>query len=333
MLHTNQYAILCVSENSTTLTSLLRQLQTLSEKHISIEGVRSGMDAMDRITELEEDEIQLGILMIDQSLTDIEGTEFIKILHSSHPLALKILFSENPELDTVIKNINQHQLFGFLPSPWQTDELLLLTEKAKFTFQSQWKTRQENSQLKKQIAQLEDRLSERTTELLKKNLQLQQVSTTDALTQLPNRLKLDEQFLQAIKQSKRYQTPLSIILIDLDHFKDVNDFYGHQIGDDVLQELSELLKNNIRETDLVGRWGGEEFLIICPNLDSEHSEKLAEKLRQLIENHQFKTVGHKTASFGTSEFRQRDTEETMLERADKALYQAKGNGRNQIAKG
>lgn len=159
---------------------------------------------------------------------------------------------------------------------------------------------------------------------------IEELSVRDHLTKLYNRIKLDEEFSKEISRAKRFQHPLSVIILDIDHFKDVNDTYGHLVGDSVLVELAKILENNIRSTDILGRWGGEEFVIICPETDSVGAQELAQKIRKSIEEHSFGTVGNKTASFGISQYINSDNEQQMMARADKALYQAKEDGRNRV---
>lgn len=159
---------------------------------------------------------------------------------------------------------------------------------------------------------------------------VEELSITDRLTGLYNRLKLDELFASYLSIAKRHQTPFSIIILDIDKFKSVNDTYGHQVGDSLLQELAKLLKNNVRFEDAVGRWGGEEFLILLPNSDLESARLLAEKLRSLMEAQNFAYVGRRTSSFGVASYHLHDDEKSMTARADAALYLAKENGRNRV---
>jgi len=159
---------------------------------------------------------------------------------------------------------------------------------------------------------------------------IQELSITDQLTKLYNRLKIDEVFTHEIAQAKRYATPLSIIMMDLDHFKSVNDTYGHQVGDEVLISLAKILLSQSRQADIVGRWGGEEFIIIAPNIDLNKAGEFAQKLRTTIAAHPFDQVGYKSASFGVSGYIDGDTQESMVKRADGALYQAKERGRDQV---
>lgn len=159
---------------------------------------------------------------------------------------------------------------------------------------------------------------------------LEELSSTDKLTGLHNRLKLDEMFAYELSQARRYEKSFSVLLIDIDRFKDVNDTYGHQVGDQILVEFSKLLKSNSRSTESLGRWGGEEFLVILPETSADGAMTFAEKIRQLVEAHEFPVVGTVTCSIGVSAFHRNDSRESMLDRADKALYCAKGKGRNTV---
>lgn len=154
------------------------------------------------------------------------------------------------------------------------------------------------------------------------------LSVTDYLTGIFNRQKLDEALDQEINRAGRYNSSFSVILLDLDRFKGVNDTYGHKVGDEVLIEVATVLQQHTRKTDIVGRWGGEEFMIICPKPDGQGGEKLAEKVREKIEQHSFSVVENMTASFGVSHYHQSDQDRSVVERADNALYQAKEQGRN-----
>ncbi|ABZ78306.1 diguanylate cyclase [Shewanella halifaxensis HAW-EB4] len=156
------------------------------------------------------------------------------------------------------------------------------------------------------------------------------LAKTDVLTGLANRLELDSVLSYEIERLKRFQHPLSIIMLDLDHFKTVNDNYGHLLGDKCLINIAKMMKNNFRLIDTVGRWGGEEFLIICPETDFNGAIKLAEKFRRLIEEHIFPEVKRITGSLGVTSFIEGDTHETLVNRADKALYKAKKAGRNRV---
>jgi len=163
-----------------------------------------------------------------------------------------------------------------------------------------------------------------------KTKELEQIASTDKLTGIYNRHKFEELFSLEQERSKRSSSPLSLMLIDIDHFKSVNDTYGHDVGDAVLIELTKILNENIRKIDIFARWGGEEFLILSPETDTQNIQILAEKLRLVVENSSFDTVGKITISIGISELCNNDLFEDLFKRADNALYKAKEKGRNQL---
>lgn len=179
---------------------------------------------------------------------------------------------------------------------------------------------------------LEEQVKERTKELIEKNQELLKLSITDKLTEIYNRAKLDKTLQEEFNRSKRYKTEFSVILIDIDFFKKVNDTFGHQIGDDVLKESAQVLKDSIRLTDVLGRWGGEEFLIISPQTNLEGAVKIAEHINNAIKLYKFKTYPNKvTMSIGVaSYFEDMSKIEEILLNADKSLYKAKENGRDRV---
>jgi len=162
---------------------------------------------------------------------------------------------------------------------------------------------------------------------------LRDIAYTDSLTNIYNRLHFAH-FLDAeIDKVKRYGGTFSIIFFDLDHFKEVNDTYGHMIGDDILACVTEIVSKANRSADIFARYGGEEFIILTPETDISGALIHAERLRNDIDKFEFKTVGHVTSSFGVTEFiAEKDNVETLLERVDKALYLSKEYGRNRVEK-
>jgi diguanylate cyclase (GGDEF)-like protein len=172
---------------------------------------------------------------------------------------------------------------------------------------------------------------------MEKRLQLQELArdlrfkaTTDPLTGVSNRLKFDQALASEMVRSRRYKTPLSLVFYDVDHFKEINDTYGHQIGDKVLIQMCTLVAANIRGTDVLARWGGEEFAVMVPSCDGRIAQQTAEKLRATIEQIVFHTVGKVTCSFGVAQYAEGDTAVALIARADDALYRAKINGRNRV---
>ncbi|MFO7990204.1 MAG: diguanylate cyclase [Thermodesulfobacteriota bacterium] len=159
---------------------------------------------------------------------------------------------------------------------------------------------------------------------------LEKQATTDALTGIFNRMKFNNSFTNEIQRAQRYNTPLSLIIFDIDHFKQVNDTYGHLAGDSVLKKLVRLVASNLREIDIFARWGGEEFVIQTPETSLDGAIKLAEKLRSKIENHDFAEPEKITTSFGVTSLKKGDNTISFINRADEALYRAKKGGRNQV---
>lgn len=159
---------------------------------------------------------------------------------------------------------------------------------------------------------------------------LLKMATTDPLTGLANRIRLDQKLLECHQSFQRTERSFVVIIIDLDYFKRVNDSFGHLVGDKTLVILAKLLSDNIRTTDTIGRWGGEEFMIICPETSIEGGELLAQKIKTVIEEYTFPDVIRMTCSFGISESRQNDRIEEIVGRADRALYRVKEEGRNRI---
>jgi diguanylate cyclase (GGDEF)-like protein/PAS domain S-box-containing protein len=166
----------------------------------------------------------------------------------------------------------------------------------------------------------------------RKNLEseLKTLAVTDTLTQVFNRIKYYEIMKREIERTKRYNHPLSIIMFDIDHFKKVNDIYGHMVGDYVLRTLTQIVKENLRETDYLVRWGGEEFIIIAPDTDLKKAEILAERNRNASEKHKYDHIGTITVSFGVTQFIKDDDEDSVIKRVDDALYEAKRKGRNRV---
>ncbi len=154
----------------------------------------------------------------------------------------------------------------------------------------------------------------------------------DALTRLANRLAYDERMQQEFNRWQRYNKPLTICIIDIDKFKNVNDKYGHKVGDKVLRTVAELCDSRVRETDFLARYGGEEFVLLLPETSLEQSITLADNLRKEVEKcnfHYAKDPVAITISCGLAEFKQGDTPDSVFVRADQALYAAKEGGRNQ----
>jgi diguanylate cyclase (GGDEF)-like protein len=156
------------------------------------------------------------------------------------------------------------------------------------------------------------------------------LANTDALTRLANRRRLEQLLTEAKERADRYPSTFSVVMVDLDHFKEVNDRLGHDTGDLCLKEVARLLRSGIRSVDQAGRWGGEEFVLLMPDTNLSEALQSAWRLNYTFASHIFERVGLLTASFGVAEYRRGEDIESLIRRADRALYEAKAVGRNTV---
>ncbi len=168
------------------------------------------------------------------------------------------------------------------------------------------------------------------TQMVEYERKLTEMSLTDHLTGLKNRRAVEDILSMEMEIARRYERPLCFALIDVDHFKKVNDTYGHDVGDEVLKKLARILKEDLRSPDVLGRWGGEEFALILPETDIKGAEVLCERLREAVEKTTFDKVNKITISIGLTQFKKEDTMNSLVKRADEALYEAKAKGRNRV---
>ena len=166
--------------------------------------------------------------------------------------------------------------------------------------------------------------------LREKERELRELASTDSLTGLLNRRTLMELLRIEVSRARRKGTPLSIAVVDLDDFKHINDTYGHVVGDKALIELTKVMRRNLRATDLIGRFGGEEFIIVMPETDLKTALKVMERIRRAVEETFFEPVGSISVSVGVAELKGDEEIESFIRRADEALYRAKREGKNRV---
>ncbi len=184
---------------------------------------------------------------------------------------------------------------------------------------------------------IEQIIAERTSELAAVNLkledkiqQVEHIATHDALTGVFNRHMFKSLLDIEINRSKRYNQPLSLVLADVDFFKQVNDQYGHVVGDQVLCHIANIFSKHLRDGDLLSRWGGEEFAIVLPNTTEEQAYEMIDRIRRIIAESSFEAFISLTCSFGVTGYLEEDSVNSLFARVDKALYQAKSNNRNNV---
>ena len=178
---------------------------------------------------------------------------------------------------------------------------------------------------------LENKVKNRTEELEKARDSLETLATTDALTQIHNRYSIMNIINHEISRSHRYNAPLSVLMFDIDFFKNVNDTYGHDVGDNILSSLSSFISKQLRDIDYMGRYGGEEFIIVMPNTTLEDSTVYAQRLREEVAELHFEKVENITISIGLIELKKDENIDEMFKRLDNLLYYSKNNGRNKVS--
>lgn len=161
---------------------------------------------------------------------------------------------------------------------------------------------------------------------------ISQIAEKDALTQIYNRTKFNKILSSTLRNAQIYNTPFTIILLDIDHFKKVNDTYGHDTGDKVLIQVASIIKSLLRNQDTFARWGGEEFIILSESTTEADAYTLATRLRKAIESFSFEVIKTLTCSFGISHYENGDTSLSIIKKADNALYRAKKSGRNRVSR-
>lgn len=198
----------------------------------------------------------------------------------------------------------------------------------------------ENERMRRDNADYQGRIEDcaRQIETLQSNLSgAEEAALKDPLTGTGNRRSFDAVITKTVQDSNEQQKPASLIMCDIDHFKRVNDAFGHQVGDEVIKLLAHVIESNIRETDTVIRYGGEEFAIILPTAEREAATSIAERIRRQFEAKRLtiretnQNIGQLTASFGVAQHRTGDDVDTFVQRADAKLYEAKASGRNRVA--
>ena len=176
------------------------------------------------------------------------------------------------------------------------------------------------------------KLESHINSLSEKEKELVELSELDHLTKIYNRRKLEEIINKETEEAKESGSKFSVCILDIDDFKLVNDNFGHLVGDEVLNKIACTVNLNIRAVDYLGRWGGEEFLVVFPNIGIDESFKIAERIRKAIEKDDYADIGKVTASFGVAEYSKDINSDDLVHKADKAMYRAKLLGKNQVCK-
>ncbi|QEL56834.1 GGDEF domain-containing response regulator [Chromobacterium paludis] len=325
--------ILCVDDDISVLNALRALLSQNLDRHQSIEIAESAEEALELVDALREEGEEVPVVFADYIMPGMKGDELLAEIRQRLPATMNIMLTGQSDLMGVKRAINQAGLYRFIEKPWDNDDLVLTLQTALRTYALDRSLKQQNEALRELNASLEQTVAERTRELQEKNIELARLSVTDKLTGLANRLFLDQSLETYFAESRRHGSVFSLILLDVDHFKGVNDTWGHPAGDRVLKGVAQVLGDRVRQSDVAGRWGGEEFLVICPHTERDGALRVAESLREAIAGHAFADAGPITASFGVASYQAGDTISRLETRADQALYRAKQAGRNRVEAG
>jgi diguanylate cyclase (GGDEF)-like protein len=303
----------------------------------------------DAVRTLAEEEIN--IILISTSLPDIDGFELCRQIRKSHrdtPLQILLLSTVRQE-----REIHMSVEVGsddFLKKPFDVPELQARVKAAYMRWQSQANLLKEREFYRIAVAE-EERLSSLVLdqnrnlkeayekirrlneELEKANKELELIAAYDSLSGLLNRRSLFHRIAIEIDRAIRLEVPLTGLMVDIDHFKSINDNFGHQCGDNVIREIGAKLQSGLRKYDYAGRYGGEEFFVVLSNSTSVQSMRIGERFRKEMEECRFSCNSEEisvTVSIGVASYRPGESQESWIERADRAMYQAKQAGRNRI---
>jgi diguanylate cyclase (GGDEF)-like protein len=303
----------------------------------------------DTLRILAEEEVH--IILLTTSLPDIDGYELCRqIRKSHHETPLQILLLSTVRQEEEIHRSIEVGSDDFLKKPFDMNELQARVMAAYMRWQSQANLIKEREFYRIAVAE-EERLSSLVLdqnrnlkeayekirrlneELEKANKELELIAAYDSLSGLLNRRSLFHRIAVEIDRAIRLELPLTGLMIDIDHFKDINDNYGHQCGDIVIREIGARLQNGLRKYDYAGRYGGEEFFVVLSNSTETQAVRIGERFRKEMEACHFSYNSdefHVTVSIGIASYRTGESQENWIDRADRAMYQAKQAGRNRI---
>lgn len=335
--------ILCVDDEEGVLSALRQQLGARFGHECEIATALSGTDALELMDELEADGEPVAVVIADQIMPGMKGVELLERIDRRSPLTTKVLLTGQAGLDAVISAINRAHLNFYMSKPWDEARLHLTVENLLRQFRLAAENRlliedlsAKNQALLEMNRELEAKVWERTQELAEANTRLSQLAVTDGLTGLYNHRHLHERLVLEVERSSRNGLPLSLLMLDVDQFKQYNDRHGHPEGDEVLRQLARLMTDDRRINDLCARYGGEEFCILLVDTAKAVAGQVAERLRAAVAGHPFPHAGSQpggkiSISVGVATFPDDAGSATELVRAaDGALYQAKRSGRDRV---
>lgn len=294
----------------------------ISDIGVEIVTALSGNDALRQ--SLKHD---FALILLDVQMPGMNGFEVARLIRANPKTSHFPIIFITAGMKDLLDQIEGYETgaVDYLMKPF---EPVILRSKVK-VFKELYQQRKVIEQFYNNLEQI---VEERTGELKEANELITRLAATDELTKLFNRRFFNDRLPTAISAARRHNYPLSIIMIDLDHFKAVNDSFGHSEGDNVLKTFADILREMIRAEDIPARWGGEEFIIILPLTNSDAAEAMAERIRVACETKSVSMHGM-SASFGVAELKNGEDEDSLIRRADDAMYRAKKEGRNRVVRG
>ena len=335
--------ILCVDDEEGILAALRQQLNARFGTECDIAVAKNAREALDLIDDLQQDGEQLAVVIADQIMPGMKGVELLEEVHKRSPQTVKILLTGQAGLDAVVYAINRAGLDQYIPKPWDEPDLRLTIQGLLSRFRLERERaellrelRTKNAELASLNSSLEEKVVARTRELETLNARLAELAITDGLTGLYNHRHFRERLSLEMERSNRTGLPLSVLMIDVDHFKGYNDRHGHLAGDNALRGVSKILQHGRRANDVVARYGGEEFAIVLLDVGKAAAKEVAERICAQIAEFPFEfgstqPTGKLTISVGVASFPDDGAEPAVvLASADRALFAAKNAGRNRV---
>lgn len=335
--------ILIIDDEPDIIDAISESLEAKGYEIISAENGQEGLESYNRE--------QPAVTILDLKMPVMDGIKFLEQIKLSPSGLSSVIVMTGHGDEEDMKRCFKLGANAFLRKPFNIYELrgvvrnsIELKRMQEGLMVEIAERKKMEEELKKHRDHLEKLVEERTSELKTANEELhkeiaerklmekklERLATTDSLTGAFNRTKFTELMTSEIERFKRYGVPLSLIIFDIDHFKRINDTFGHSAGDSILIKITDIVVENKRKLDYLVRWGGEEFMLIASETSLEQAETLAERIRWVIENYTFDTVIKITVSFGVTQFKEGDTVDAVIRRADDALYRAKAGGRNRV---
>ena len=321
----SHYAVIVVDDEQNILQSLKRCFR---REPFRLLCAGSGAEGLKLLAETP----LVAVILSDQQMPGMNGTEFLARSRELAPDAIRVLLTGYSDNESTVAAMNEGGATHYIckQKPWEDAELLQTVQECVWDYHQIMKDRHLHDIISLKNAELRELLSQ----LAQQNSKLEQLSATDALTGLTNRRRFLESLENERNRIERYGGSLSLIMFDIDHFKKINDTWGHAVGDLVLREIARDAQRFLRKADSAVRYGGEEFVILLPETELPGATLIAHRLRQLVADtviaHNQEPPISVTISIGVASLGPGESGDELLNRADKAMYQAKNNGRNRV---